>query len=157
MSGEGTLKTVILCEDSVRWSAVLQFLSRHLFALLPTLPHSSDSLSAFTSAASIHLRDHRLQFPRHLHPSLSRSLSFGGNSSQRAPRKKIEREGRAALMRFGKGRALHALLAASLVGGGALAQSDECTISSAAGFDFEVGLCMPFARNASAVCAPSSR
>ena len=41
-------------------------------------------------------------------------------------------------MRFGRRGALCAL-AAGLVGGG-LAQSDECTVSSAAGFDFEVGL-----------------
>eukprot|EP00903_Cladosiphon_okamuranus_P015936 g14720.t1 len=45
-------------------------------------------------------------------------------------------------MRFVKGRSLRALLSAALVGGGAftstLAQSDECAVSSAAGFDFEV-------------------
>lgn len=43
-------------------------------------------------------------------------------------------------------------LAAGLVGGG-LAQSDECAVSSAAGFDFEVGLRISFAQRVSVFAA----
>lgn len=70
-----------------------------------------------------------LKLTRHLQPPLELSLFFVDVATARAPCCSMKLISRALCA-----------VAAGLIGG-ASAQSDECTASTAAGFDFQVGLC----------------